>query len=438
MACCSELQNECLQVVTIKYLNDFIGDKIKDTDGNVKTAAGEETYCPTYSELTGGGLIPNWQEGSSPFDDIDGIKVTGSYAGNQLVRQQDLQVKYTKFKTLSISRSGSGDLSACGAGTTLGYIYNYERHTKSMNSSCGTGDTSTTVNGLCSELEYHTDFAALVNSGSSVTNCTAYYINKNGAFSGPSHNVKPTSIPRRCDTVYADVTFRGEYQKSNVLTICQAALTGHWSARDERKFTDFTVQGHPSNTTIYSCSREYVYLTGTATYEDWYHWIDDCGTNYTNITSAVTTTEGCDTKYCNVNGPSSLDCSGTAQFSYTSGSSSSICAEGYVGWNGADCCSGPHRDTIKLTKEFGGKSGSVTWTWICRNCDSGCNGPCPQNHSCADCADENSSRWGCSECAKTLGCDKCLDYLSCTDCPDEKSCDECPGLDKCKENNEGT
>jgi LSD1 subclass zinc finger protein len=238
--------------------------------------------------------------------------------------------------------------------------------------------------------------------------------------------------------VYADVTFRGEYQKSNELTICQEALTGYWSARDRREFTNFTVQGHPSNTTIYSCSREYVYLTGTATYKDWYHWIDKCGTNYTNITSAVTTTEGCDTKFCNVSGPSTLNCSGTAQFSYTSGSSSVKCAEGYVGWNGADCCSGPHTDSITLSKTFGGKTGKVTWTWICRNCDSGCNGPCPQNHSCADCADESSSRWGCSNCAKQLGCDKCLDYLSCTDCPDEKSCTECPDLDKCKESNEGT
>ena len=90
MACCSEFQTECLKVVTIGYLNSFIGSNIKDTDGTVKTAAGDSTYCPTYGELTGGSLIPNWREGSSPYLDIDGIVITGSFASNQLVRQKDL------------------------------------------------------------------------------------------------------------------------------------------------------------------------------------------------------------------------------------------------------------------------------------------------------------------------------------------------------------
>jgi hypothetical protein len=429
MACCSEFQTECLKVVTIKYLNDFIGNNIKDANGNVKTAAGDDTYCPTYSELTGGRLIPNWSQGSSPFLDVDGIVVTGSYTSNQLVNQKDLQVKYTTLKTLTISRSGSGDLSACGADTTLGYTYNYDRHVKSMNSSsCSSSESTETVSGKCSELTYHTTYGT-------VTNCTSYHINKNGEFSG-SNNQIPSSPARRCDTVYADVTFRGVYKKSNELSICQKKLTGQWSSsRDSRDFTNFTVQGHPSNTTIYSCSMQYVYLTGTATYTDWYHWIDECGTNYYNIKSGVTTTEGCDSKYCNVSGPSSINCSGTANFSFTSGSSSVVCADGYIGYNW-DCCNGRKTATKTLTKSFGGKSGSVTWTWICNSCDSCEN--CPQNHTCSDCANVNSSKWGCSKCAKQLGCDKCLDYLTCDDCPNEKSCDECPDLEKCQETPEGT
>ena len=422
MACCSEFQTECLRVVTIKYLNDFIGDNVKDTSGNVKKAAGDDTYCPTYSELTGGGLIPNWQEGSSPYEDIDGIKVTGSYAGNQLVRQQDLQVKYTTFKTLTITRGKSGDLDACGDDETLGYTYDYERHTKSMNGSCGTDETATTVSGKCSELTYHTTYGT-------VTNCTAYHIDKNGQFSGPDNRI-PTAPARRCDTVYADVTFRGKLEKSGNLTICQKQLTGHWSTRDRRDFDDFTVQGHPQNGgTIYSCSMIRVYLTGTATYTDWYHWIDECGTNY-NINSGVTTTEGCDTKYCNVSGPDSVNCEGTAQFSFTSGSSSVECESYWLGWNW-DCCDGRKTETKTLSHTLGGKTGSVTWTWICSDCDSCEN--CPQNHSCSDCANKNSSRWGCSNCAKELGCDKCLDYLTCDDCPKQKSCEECPDLDKCKD-----
>ena len=422
MACCSEFQTECLKVVTIGYLNSFIGSNIKDTDGTVKTAAGDSTYCPTYGELTGGSLIPNWREGSSPYLDIDGIVITGSYASNQLVRQKDLQVKYTTFNKLSIARSGSGDLSACGANETLTYDYKFIRHSKSMNSSCVVNETTTTVNGACNELSYHTTYG-------SVTNCTSYHIDKNGEFSGPNNRV-PTSPARRCDTIYANVTFRGEVKKSNEISICQKKLTGYWSSRDSRDFVNFTVEGHPQNGgTIYSCSMVRVYLTGTATYTDWYHWIDECGYNY-NIKSGVTTTEGCDSKYCNVSGPSSVNCSGTSQFSFSSGASSVECESYWLGYNW-DCCNGRKTETKTLSHTLGGKTGSVTWTWICNDCDSCEN--CPQNHTCADCANSSSSYWGCSKCAKELGCDKCLDYLTCDDCPEQKSCDECPDLEKCQE-----
>lgn len=416
MACCSEFQTECLKVVTIGYLNSFIGNNIKDTSGNVRKAAGRDDYCPTYGELTGGSLIPNWSQGSSPYLDIDGIYITGSYAGNQLVKQEDLQAKFTTFKTLTISRSGSGDLSACGADATLGYTYEYERHVKSMNSSCSSSESKETITGKCGELSYHTTYGT-------VSDCTSYHIDKNGAFSGPSDNRIPTAPGRRCDTVYADVTFRGEYKKSNELSICQSSLTGYWSTRDNREFKSFSVEGHPQNGgTVYSCSLYYVWITGTATYIDWYHWIDNCGTHYPNIRSGITTTEGCDSKYCDVSGPNSVNCEGTANFSFTSGASSVICDDYYLGWNW-DCCDGRKTETKTLSKTFGGQTGSVTWTWICQSCAS-----------CANCADASSSTWGCSRCAETLGCSKCAEQLGCSKCAEKLGCSKCAeelGCDKC-------
>jgi len=66
MACCPN-GNECNHIITLGYLKEFIGDNIKDSNGNVKhvtTTKGDE-YCPTYSDLTGGTLIPNFVDAGS-------------------------------------------------------------------------------------------------------------------------------------------------------------------------------------------------------------------------------------------------------------------------------------------------------------------------------------------------------------------------------------
>ena len=50
-------QTECLRIITIGYLKNFIGDLIKDSNGNVvhinedaKPDFSNDSYCPTYSE----------------------------------------------------------------------------------------------------------------------------------------------------------------------------------------------------------------------------------------------------------------------------------------------------------------------------------------------------------------------------------------------------
>jgi hypothetical protein len=56
---CSDFQTECLRVVTIGYLKSFIGNDVQDSSNSSPiyiSSAYADTYCPTYSELTGGSI----------------------------------------------------------------------------------------------------------------------------------------------------------------------------------------------------------------------------------------------------------------------------------------------------------------------------------------------------------------------------------------------
>lgn len=326
MACCSEFQNECLRVVTIKYLKSFIGTDLQNNSGNAMSVshANGDDYCPTYQELTGGTLVQNWKQGTTPYGDRDGIVVGGSYASNQLVKQQDLSLKYTRFNSLSISRSGSGNISECGGNATLTYTYDYKRYTKSMNNSCSVSTTSATVNSVCGELTYHTTYG-------SVTNCTSYSIGKNGSVSANS----------RSDSIYADVTFRGTNHKSNTITITQNALRGSYSVFDRNITTSVTSTAN--TTTSFGCSGGDYSASGTRHYDVQSHWKDSCGAEYPSLTSITS------------HGSSSL---GTK-----SGSFSSI-----------DCCYGGS-DSDSLYFTYDSYSSSQYFSQYCARMDSCCPTP---------------------------------------------------------------
>lgn len=327
MACCSEYQNECLRVVTIGYLKSFIGNEVQDSTNGAAMSVNhsDNTYCPTYAELTGGSLIQNWQQGSTPKGDRDGIVVGGSYAANQLVRQQDLSLKYTRFSTLSIGRSGSGNMSECGDNATLTYTYNYNRYTKSMNSSsCATGSSSTNVASICGELAYHTTYG-------SVSNCTSYSIGKNGSVSANS----------RTDSIYADVTFRGGYHKSNTITITQKALTGSYSVWDKNIATGVTAWATTS--TSFGCSGGNYGASATGYYKVQKHWKDSCGTEYTSLTAITDTGQsvslGSKTgSFGSVTCPTT-NCAGSdsLKFTFTSGGSSASDSVSFTRSGSNDC-----------------------------------------------------------------------------------------------------
>ena len=63
------------QVVTIGYLRKFVDGKL-----TVSTSQ-SDSYCPTYSELTRNGLVPNYSSASNPKDTVNGIKINGCSVG---------------------------------------------------------------------------------------------------------------------------------------------------------------------------------------------------------------------------------------------------------------------------------------------------------------------------------------------------------------------
>lgn len=339
MACCSEYQTECLRVVTIGYIKSFIGSEIQNSNnGNPMTISRtDDTYCPTYSELTGGTIIQTWsQDSSTPRYDRDGIVVnetcTGTgqrYADNQLVNQKDFSMKYTRFNNLSISSSKTSGLSPCGESTTITTTYNYTRYTKSMNDSCAVPTpASSSSNGACADLSWHAEIG-------SVSNCNSYTIGKNGY----------KEAPARCDHVSATTTFRSASKASNKIEICQNALTGgydYYTGNSRKEMTGLTAT-YTTPTTIYGCNiNQSVSMVGTGYYRIWreYAWIDNCNTVYDDKIERV----------------------------YLDGQTEGAGSDSYTFNFNVDCCEGGYNESKTLRVSYGSYSSAVTYNAICSSC----------------------------------------------------------------------
>lgn len=283
--CCQG--NECNHIITIGYLKDFIGTNIhSSTDDSVLSVNySDDTYCPTYSELTGGTLIQNWQAGTTPNGDTDGIVVGGTYAANQCVQQQDLSMKYTRFKSLTIATgtvdnpsnncTGSYDacINECGGCVNLSFSHLYTRYTKSMNGSCSVGTSSSEASDTASAEVTWSETGAGYFSGNK-----KYCFDKNGTVSSST----------RCASVSSSISFRSSTKTSNTLTICQAPLTGdyvYWKGGSSA-YTDydnyvispwnFDCDGGTWHGTAY-------YSVHTTTW-DVYRWKDSCNVDYDRVT----------------------------------------------------------------------------------------------------------------------------------------------------------
>lgn len=298
MACCQEKQTECLKVVTIGYLKNFIGTYLHSSvDNSVLEIKGfRDDYCPTYGELANGIIIQTaYTHPSDAKYDVDGIVVNSTYTGgsaatpyndSQEVNQKDLSIRYTTLNNINISLSKSV-FDACGDSATTNTTYTYTRYSKSMNSSCNiVGPTAVeTKNGVCSDLSWFTTYG-------NVENCNKYTIGKN------------TTVSQRTDSVYAKLTWRGQEKSSNTLSPRQNGNTGgQWieisSSISNYKLAD--CQNSPSLLieSTHTAGSKYciipaqtlnVTAVSSATITTEYVWKDGCGDIDYDTTSSSTRT----------------------------------------------------------------------------------------------------------------------------------------------------
>ena len=275
MASCCPGVTECKHLITIGFLQVFIGSDLQDENGNTMSVSHPNgtAYCPTYSELTGGTLIHNWKQGTTPNGDRDGIIIGGSYASNECVRREDLSMKYTRFKSLGLTASPSS-IDACSGCSTLSVSHLYNRYTKVLNDDCESAKTpsvSSTTDTASGEVTYTSSNNVFTISGNTVC------VGKNN----PNNNGRSNS---RSTTITAKITFRGS-NKTATATITQAGLTG------EYKYWYHTYEVHGKDVDcgtqeFFGCEGGNYSATAFYYQDDWdvYRWQDRCGTNYDSDT----------------------------------------------------------------------------------------------------------------------------------------------------------
>ena len=380
MACCSEYQTECLRVVTIGYLKSFIGSNIQNSSGNaVSISYSDNTYCPTYGELTGGTFIQNWAQGSTPNGDRDGIVVSSTctgtgnpYANNQLVNQKDLSMRYTRFKQFTCS-SPDTDVYECGGTEQLSYVHKYTRYVTSMNASCVTGTTSSEVSDTAnSEVSW-------------TPGCNWVSVNASTHLATVSTQPATRTAARRCCTVTGKVTFRTT-DHTCTTDVCQEALTGGW-VFSATSYYNLTVTA--STSPVGCCGGEYG-MNGTGYYFDRYFWKDSCNREYRESpfddrygTESLTGSGGGGCTSCTIAGDSTIgSAGGNVQLTV---SESSAGGTYYTGGtfpaagccnDTTNCCTG-RSDSASVTLTWHGLSETRTFTQDCPDEDSGC---CPLDY----------------------------------------------------------
>lgn len=292
MACCTG-QTECNHIVTIGYLRGRIQNYIQDSNGNVVSISSsytDDTYCPTYTELTGGSVIQTSSIAAHPKDDRDGISIAATcsdsglaYTSEQEVNQLDLMINYTRFNTSSISASPTG-ISACGGNSALSYQNTYGRHyTKLRDFYCDGPDTISSSVTTTSNDTIAFSISSSPNYGS-ISNAT-YTIGKNVEPSGAS----------RSDTVSAATTFRGtNYGSSNTVVITQSALTGSYATQvSTYKVTTGLTTGDTTTTAFTGCGTSGYTAVFTRQYDVWEirKWVDECGKDYPDLTTSSKTSD---------------------------------------------------------------------------------------------------------------------------------------------------
>ena len=283
MECCSS-NTICNKAISIGYLKSLIGDNIQDSqDGSiVHVNSNYDTYCPTYSELSGGTLIPiRVIDNNDAANDVDGIIVnpictetSSGYTSGQVVNNEDVLVGWTRFISTTISADPTS-ISECGGGANLSYKTTYRRALESMNSLCESGVSSSDT---VSTSDGKTSFVISSSGRYGSISSNRYTIGKNGTVSSST----------RSDTISGVTTFRGtQYGSSNTSTITQRALTGSYSQQvDTYKVTTALTVSPTTDTSLSGCNEIEYGANFIRHYDVWEikEWVDSCGTDYPNKT----------------------------------------------------------------------------------------------------------------------------------------------------------
>lgn len=275
MACCTG-QTKCNETVTIGYLKGLVNGIVSVTTSK------SDSYCPTYAELTGGTLVPNFVDGGTNkwASNVDGISVNGTYENTQVVKVENLRVIYTRFKSITASASPTS-LSECGGSTTLGYEFKLTKNTKGI-SDCSTGGTDTAT-------EEGSDTASTVTYSS-----TQSWLTINGS-TATAPKIGTVSAATRSTNVTASVTYRGSVHTSNAITISQAALTGAYETTGTSTATGIDVTYTPTTRT-FGCEGGTYTVEAVGKYYTRYKWKDSCGTVYNEVYNDVQGSSNLQTK----------------------------------------------------------------------------------------------------------------------------------------------
>ena len=257
-------KTECYRVATIQFLKTFCSGIVAPSETKGLT------YCPTFKELTGGTIIQNWEAGTTPNLDKNGIVVNknavlgGTYADNQCVDQSDISVRYTEYNGITVSANPTA-VTACAGTSSLSYSKSWTRYTKYMKtcseSSYTTGTTSTAVTDTTSA---GVTWSVSPSTAGSVTNNTLSY-NKNGTVSSSAR----------------DITVTGTYNgKSDSVTIRQAGLSGTYDNNLHHRASNSFAITSTKPDRFNDCNAGTIPYTATLNYTEYYEWVDSCNKHY--------------------------------------------------------------------------------------------------------------------------------------------------------------
>lgn len=205
------------QVVTIGYLKEFVNGKLTVTTSQI------DSYCPTYGELTGGGLVANYKSATNPKDTTNGIRIngcsvdTGSYSSKQLVVRPDLELLYMVLDnvtiaadTTSVDACFDGSINVCATG-------HFHLETKTID--------GTTSGGALTDKTIQATWGGNADS-SGPSNCTTISFNENMIGGNDAITTNPSNQPARSESTIAKYTYSGNNLTSNnSTTISSSTVT---------------------------------------------------------------------------------------------------------------------------------------------------------------------------------------------------------------------